>query len=76
MAAGDDLDSRIIGFNDEGAGGVRVFSAGVLARTTIRPARVPLVHQSFSPLIVKCPPSESGTANVFNRAGSLPTSVR
>ena len=48
---------------------------GVLASTTNRPARVPLVHQSFSPLMMKCSPSGAGRAVVVMRAGSLPTSV-
>jgi hypothetical protein len=46
---------------------------GVWAATMSRPARVPLEHQSFSPLSRKAAPSSVGTALVVMRAGSEPT---
>ena len=48
---------------------------GVLAMTTMTPAFVPLVHQSFSPLRMKCFPSGVGSAWVAIAAGSEPTSI-
>src|SRR5207249_11511077 len=48
---------------------------GVLAITTITPALVPLVHQSFSPFSTKNFPSGVGSARVFIAAGSEPTSA-
>jgi hypothetical protein len=49
--------------------------SGVRAITTRRSARVPLVHQSFSPLMMKCLPSAVGVAVVDMLAGSLPAST-
>ena len=43
--------------------------------TTNRSARVPLVHQSFSPLSTKCDPSDAGSAAVVMFAGSEPAST-
>ena len=43
--------------------------------TTMTPAFVPFVHQSFSPLRMKCFPSGVGSACVAIAAGSEPTSV-
>ena len=48
---------------------------GVRAMTTMTPAFVPLVHQSFSPLRMKKFPSGAGSACVAIAAGSEPTSV-
>jgi hypothetical protein len=49
--------------------------SGVRAITTSSSARVPLVHQSFSPLMTKCLPSGVGVAVVTMFAGSLPAST-
>ena len=46
---------------------------GVRAMTTITPALTPFVHQSFSPLMMKCAPSGVGSARTSIFAGSLPT---
>jgi hypothetical protein len=53
-------------------------ASGVRAITTISSARVPFVHQSFSPFSTKNLPSSVGVAVVRMFAGSLPasTSVR
>ena len=50
-------------------------SAGVRAMTTNQRALVPLVHQSFSPFRMKCPPSGVGSARACIRAASEPTEV-
>ena len=43
--------------------------------TTNRSARVPFVHQSFSPFRMKCDPSSDGVAVVDMFAGSEPAST-
>ncbi len=48
---------------------------GSRAITTSSSARVPFVHQSFSPLRMKCFPSSVGVAVVRMFAGSEPASV-
>ena len=49
--------------------------SGVRAITTNSSARVPFVHQSFSPLMMKCSPSSVGVAVVRMFAGSDPAST-
>ena len=46
--------------------------SGVRAITTRSSARVPFVHQSFSPLMIQCEPSSLGVAVVTMFAGSEP----
>jgi hypothetical protein len=50
-------------------------ASGVRAMTTNSSARVPLVHQSFSPLRMKALPSSVGVAEACMFAGSLPAST-
>src|SRR5690348_10480322 len=50
--------------------------SGVLAITTNSSARVPFVHHSFSPLMMKFSPSSVGVAVVRRFAGSEPASAR
>ena len=60
--------ARCVHFDDEGGDLISLFPltifGGVFAITTITPALMPFVHQSFSPLRMKSLPSAVGSACV------------